>query len=174
MDPLDPSCPMDVHWTWCPSVKLSNGVQWIRWIHFRCSMDMSNGSIWVDPIDTIAKPSLASEHHFGVFVQWAHCVQWIHCTKTPNWFSLAKLGLVSVSIGSTQMDPLDIHWTCPLKIGNGSIEHHWKKTLPMDIMSIGHDGSTERMQKTVDTHEMVIFCQITPDLGSYFSFALDW
>ena len=127
---------------------------------------MSNGSIWVDPMETITKPSLASERLFGVFVQSIHCVQWIHfvhwlhwtsCplnivsmdtiskgvqlihwtqwihwTKTPNWCSLAKLGLVIVSIGSTQMDPLDIHWTCLLNIGNGSVEHHWT-SCPMKV-----------------------------------------
>ena len=74
---------------WC---SMSQWIQWIHWIHFRCSifqwtcpMDqlMSNGSIWVDPMDTIAKPSLASEHQFGVFVQWIHCVQWIHWTLCP-------------------------------------------------------------------------------------------
>ena len=35
--------PMDVHWTWCQSVKLSYGVQWIYRIHFcvqwTCPMD---------------------------------------------------------------------------------------------------------------------------------------
>ena len=83
----------DVHRLSCPMAfnvypfPMFNGhVQWIQW--------MSNGSICVDPMDTINKPSLASEHQFGVFVQWIH---WIHWTP---------LDIVSIVFNGH-----DVQWT---------------------------------------------------------------
>ena len=118
---------MDVQWTWRPSLKLFNGVQWcsmdplypfpmfnghvqwIQWIQW-----MSNGYIWADPMDTITKTSLR-----------------------------ANITLVFLSNGSiVSIGSIEHHWTCPLSIG--FIEHrvHW--TLrPLDTMSIGSIMSIE-------------------------------
>ena len=103
--PVDPMALTDVHW-----------------------------SIWVDPMDTITKPSLASDHQSGVFVQWIH---W-----TPLDMSIGSIGSITYILCTLNIVSIKhrVNWTlCPLDpLSIVSIKHcvHWT-SCPLNIVSIG-------------------------------------
>ena len=133
MDPLDPSCLMDMSnghtvnltsnghlLTWCPSVKFKN-------CPMQCSMDpMDVHWIHLSGSNGHNHHVLVDGHQSGIFVQWIHCVYWIHCF----WW--------------TPLDPLHIESIATI-VSNGSI----LQVSNRSIVSNGQTGSIRSNGKNV-------------------------
>ena len=117
MDPLDPSCPMDVHWTsnGRPLDMMSIG-KIVRW----CLMDPT------DPFDPF--PMFNGHVHWPMHpmdVQWIHYLILVYPRTSQQPHTCIKY-----TSQETWVDPKDIITNPSLSIG--SIKHHW--TCPLDPM----------------------------------------